>query len=96
LRAGYNHSDNPIEPQDVTFNILAPGVVKDHATLGATYKVDAQNDITGAFMYAFNNSVSGPSLFNPIISALTGAPASMQEKIQMYEWSLGVQWAHHF
>ncbi|MFO7543559.1 MAG: outer membrane protein transport protein, partial [Thiobacillus sp.] len=29
LRAGYNHGDNPISSSDVTFNILAPGVVKD-------------------------------------------------------------------
>ena len=94
LRAGYNHTDNPIEPQDVTFNILAPGVVKDHATAGATYKLDAQNDITGAFMYAFNNSVSGASVFNNFFPP--GMQPSMQEKIQMYEWSLGIQWAHHF
>ena len=37
LRAGYNHTDNPIGSRDVTFNILAPGVVTDHVTLGMTY-----------------------------------------------------------
>ena len=94
LRAGYNHTDNPIQARDVTFNIIAPGVVKDHATLGATYKLDAQNDITGALMYAFKNDVQGPSLFNNFFPP--SMMASMQEKIQMYEWSLGVQWAHRF
>ncbi|MCC6197353.1 MAG: porin, partial [Burkholderiales bacterium] len=93
VRAGYNHSDNPIQPQDVTFNILAPGVIKDHATLGASWKVDRRNEITGAFMYAFNNSVQGASLINGFFPP--GA-ANMQEKIEMYEWSLGVQWAYHF
>ena len=34
LRAGYNRGDNPIIPRDVTFNILAPGVMKDHYTAG--------------------------------------------------------------
>ncbi len=34
LRAGYNHGDNPISPSDVTFNILAPGVIEDHLTVG--------------------------------------------------------------
>ena len=29
LRAGYNHGDNPIKPADVTFNILAPGVITE-------------------------------------------------------------------
>jgi long-chain fatty acid transport protein len=90
IRAGYNHSDNPIRSSDVTFNILAPGVIKDHATLGATWKWDAQNELTGAFMYAFNNSVQGASLLNNFFPP--GA-ASMQEKIQMYEWSIGIQWA---
>jgi long-chain fatty acid transport protein len=92
LRAGYNHTDNPIRSSDVTFNILAPGVVKDHATAGATWKWDAQNELTGAFMYAFRNSVEGSSLLN----AFFPPGVNMQEKIQMYEWSLGVQWAHRF
>jgi long-chain fatty acid transport protein len=93
LRAGYNHSDNPIEPQDVTINILAPGVVKDHATLGATWKWDPQNALTGAFMYAFNNDVQGASLFNNFFPP---PQPNMQEKIQLREWSLGVQWAYRF
>jgi long-chain fatty acid transport protein len=91
VRAGYNHSDNPIQPQDVTFNILAPGVVQDHVTLGATWSWDRRNEITGAFMYAFQNSVTGTSLFSQL-----GIPATMQEKIEMYEWSLGVQYQYRF
>jgi long-chain fatty acid transport protein len=94
LRAGYNHSDNPIESRDVTFNILAPGVVKDHATLGATYKIDARNEVSGSFMYAFNNDVQGPSLLNSFFPPQ--AQANMQEKIEMYEWSIGVQWVYRY
>lgn len=91
LRGGYNHGDNPIRSSDVTFNVLAPGVVKDHATLGATWKWDAQNELTGAFMYAFNNTVRGPSLLNSFFPPQ--AQASIQEKIELREWSIGVQWA---
>ena len=91
LRAGYNYTQNPIQSQDVTFNILAPGVVQNHLTLGATWDWDKQNEVTGAFMYAFQNSVSGASLFNSFLGTST-----IQEKIQMYEWSLGVQYAHKF
>ncbi len=94
VRAGYNHSDNPIQSRDVTFNVLAPGVIRDHATLGATYKWDPQNEVTGAFMYAFNNTVQGPSLLNNFFPPQ--AQASMQEKIQLSEWSIGVQWARKF
>jgi long-chain fatty acid transport protein len=94
LRAGYNHSDNPIQPQDVTFNILAPGVIKDHVTLGATWAWDRQNEITGAFMYAFRNSVTGPSLFNGFFPP--GMQPNMQEKIEMDEWSFGLQYSRRF
>jgi len=93
LRAGYNHSDNPIRTQDVTFNILAPGVIKDHATLGATYTWDKKNELTAAAMYAFNSSVQGPSLFNGFFPP---PQPNMQEKIQMYEWSFGLQYAYRF
>jgi long-chain fatty acid transport protein len=94
VRAGYNYSDNPIEAQDVTFNILAPGVIKHHATLGATWRWDRQNEITGAFMYAFENSVTGSSLLNSFFPA--GMQPNMQERIEMYEWSFGVQYARRF
>jgi len=91
LRAGYNHSDNPITPADVTFNILAPGVMREHLTLGGTWALDRDSAVTGAFMYAFSNSVTGSSLFNAFAPGL-----AMQEKIQMYEWSLGVQYQRRF
>ncbi|MGZ5652276.1 MAG: OmpP1/FadL family transporter [Usitatibacter sp.] len=91
LRAGYNVSDNPITPADVTFNILAPGVVRHHLTLGATWKLDAQSSLTGAFMYAFSNDVNGPSFFNNFAPGL-----ALQEKIEMYEYSLGVQYLRRF
>ena len=86
LRAGYNHSDNPIQARDVTFNILAPGVVQDHVTAGFTYAVGKSSEITVAYMHAFKKSVSGPSLYNNV-----GVPAG-NEKIEMYENSLGIAW----
>lgn len=91
LRGGYNYTDNPIGSQDVTFNILAPGVVQHHLTLGATYAWQSRHELTGAFMYAFNNDVTGPSLFNSLVPGLNA-----QEKIEMYQWSLGVQYSYKF
>jgi long-chain fatty acid transport protein len=83
LRAGYNHSDNPIQSRDVTFNILAPGIIKDHATLGMTYLTNAGNELTVAYMHAFENTVSGASLLVP------GAT----DTIKMYQNSLGVAYS---
>jgi long-chain fatty acid transport protein len=93
LRAGYNYTDNPIQSQDVSFNILAPGVVQNHLTAGATYAWANRHEITGAFMYAFTNDVTGPSLLNGFFPP--GA-ANMSETIEMYQWSLGVQYSYKF
>jgi long-chain fatty acid transport protein len=79
LRAGYNHTDNPIQSRDVTFNILAPAVIKDHATLGFTYTLASGDEMTMAYMHAFKNDVTGTSIL----------PFGGTEKIQMYENSLG-------
>jgi long-chain fatty acid transport protein len=86
LRAGYNHSDNPIQAKDVTINILAPGVVQDHVTLGLTYMFQGGGELTVAYMHAFQNSVTGSSFFNSFV-----APGSAgNETIKMYENSLGI------
>ncbi len=91
LRAGYNRSDNPIGARDVTFNILAPGIIKDHYTLGATYRIDATSEITGYALYAAKNEVTGTSLL-----ASLGAPPSTTETIRMKEYSIGVGYATRF
>ena len=88
LRAGYDRTDNPIQARDVTFNMLAPGVVQDHYTLGFTYTLDDTNEITAAYMHAMENSVSGSSLFN-----IFGVPAG-NETIRMHEDSFGIAWGH--
>lgn len=64
FRAGYAHCDNPVRSQDVTFNILAPGVVQDHFTVGASYTFSKGSTLNCSYMYACGNSVTGPSLFN--------------------------------
>ena len=89
LRAGYNRSDNPIQARDVTFNILAPGVVKDHLTLGFTQALDSSSEITMAYMHAFSNSVSGPAS-NPYF------PVGGTETIKMSQDSLGIAWGKKF
>ena len=97
LRAGYNHSDNPIRSDDVTPNIIAPGVVQDHFTLGATHPFGTGNEVTAAFMYAPTKSVTGSSLFNPVFQGLAGIQnAGGTETIHMYEVEFGVAWAKRF
>ncbi len=89
FRAGYNHTDNPISGSDlgeVTFNILAPATVKDHATLGFTYTLASGGEVTVAYMHAFKNDVTGTS----ILPAFGGGAPAGTEKIQMYQNSIGI------
>jgi long-chain fatty acid transport protein len=86
FRAGYNHTDNPISGSDlaeVTFNILAPAVIKDHATLGLTYTLAPGSELTVAYMHAFKNSVTGT---DPFGFDATGGP----DTIKMYQDSIGI------
>ncbi|MFC5496090.1 OmpP1/FadL family transporter [Caenimonas terrae] len=92
LRAGINRGDNPITPADVTFNILAPGVMRTHYTLGATYAMSSDSELTAAFMMAPRTSVTGASLFNGVL----GAGAAGNETIGMRQYSLGIAWARKF
>ena len=67
LRAGYNYGKSPVRGDtmnDVTFNILAPGVVEQHLTLGTTWTLANKSELTVSYMHAFSNSVTGPSRVN--------------------------------
>ncbi|MBL0163734.1 MAG: outer membrane protein transport protein [Xanthomonadales bacterium] len=89
-RAGYNHGSNPIRGSDVTFNILAPGVVTDHVTLGLTRTTASGGAWIFAYMHAFKNTVEGASIL-PVF--MGGAPAG-NERISMYQnsFAIGYSW----
>ncbi len=63
-RAGYSHAEQPIPSSEVTFNILAPGVVEDHLTFGFT-KDNGDGAWNFAVMYALNEEVTGANTFDP-------------------------------
>jgi long-chain fatty acid transport protein len=95
LRAGYNKSTNPISSANVTFNILAPGVITDHYTFGGTYTINKEQEVTFAYMYAPEVSVSGVSMFD---NAMFGGPGngSIRETVRMSQQSLGIQFGWKF
>lgn len=86
LRAGYNRGSNPVRGEDVSFNILAPGVMTRHYTAGFTYALGRGNEINAALMVAPRQTVSGGSLLIP------GA----QETVGMKQTSFGIGWGHSF
>jgi long-chain fatty acid transport protein len=59
LRAGYNYSTQPIRKSQTTFNVLAPGIIQHHATLGATYRFNQSWELTGFYAHGFQNTLHG-------------------------------------
>jgi long-chain fatty acid transport protein len=92
VRAGWSHGDNPISASDVTFNILAPGVIEDHVTVGFTYTLASGNELTMSYMHGFSNDVSGASIL-PVMFSGGMAPASGNETIEMDQNALGIQYS---
>ena len=87
LRAGYSKNNDPVSPANAVLNIIAPAVITDHATLGATYKMDKANEFHFSFMHAFSNSVTGPGM---------GGDTSRTVVLKMKEDQLGFGYSYKF
>ncbi len=59
LRAGVSRSDQPIPRSETFLNILAPGTVRDHLTLGASWKTSERGEWSISFAHAFKETVQG-------------------------------------
>jgi long-chain fatty acid transport protein len=77
-RFGYSYGDQPVDSSEVMFNILAPGVVDQHFTLGYTRESGNGNSWTIAAMYAPSKSVKGVNPLDP----------AQQIKIDMNQFDL--------
>lgn len=89
LRAGYNYGKSPVRGDtlnDVTFNILAPGVVEQHLTLGTTWMMADKSELTVSYMHAFSNSVTGPS-----VTSLLGVGGT--ETLKMSQNAIGIAYS---
>lgn len=87
-RAGISHGDQPIPDNEAMFNILAPATIEDHVTFGFTRGLPSGNEWSLAFMYAFNNKVSGPA--TPTNPFLSGNPFDPTQTItlDMDQWEI--------
>lgn len=63
LRGGYSNGESPIDRSDVTLNVLAPGIVTDHYTLGGSFHMEGNSSINLAMMYSEGDDVVGPNAF---------------------------------
>lgn len=64
-RVGASYGEQPIPDEEVTFSILATGVMEYHYTAGFSKKLESGSDINVALMYAPGKRVKGADLFTP-------------------------------
>jgi long-chain fatty acid transport protein len=89
LRGGYSKSKQPIPASQTFFNILAPGVIEDHLTLGGTLTMPGGGEVTVAYMHGFEKKVNGSG---SIGAGFGGGEAN----IKMYQDSLGIAYGMKF
>jgi len=63
-RFGYSYGKQPIPESEMSFNILAPGVMESHLTAGFTLSRTPNRELNVAVMYAPNKKVTGPQNFD--------------------------------
>lgn len=89
LRAGFSNGQQPVQRSQTFFNILAPGVVRNHLTVGATWAFDRHNEISFDYLHAFANTVKGQGSIPP---AFGGGEVN----VSLVENSVGAGFAHRF
>jgi long-chain fatty acid transport protein len=89
LRGGYSYVDQPIPESQTFLNTFAPGVVQHHLSLGATWRVSKDGELSMQYTHAFKETVNG---VNSIGAPLGGGEAN----IWMYEDSLSVGYGWKF
>ena len=89
LRGGYNYGKQPIPASETLFNMLAPGVVEHHLTLGATWRFMPGMEITAGYMHAFEKTVKGKGSIIPGAMEDGGLGAG-EADLHMLESSFGI------
>ena len=78
LRAGFSIGNQPVPESEVLFNILAPGVIENHASVGFSKAFNDKNELSFALMHAFSKTVSGPNVFE--------VPGQQTIELTMDQW----------
>lgn len=86
LRGGFSYGQQPIPGSQVLFNILAPGVQEWHLTGGLSYKLPNQDELSFAFMFSPQKTITGPNPLSP----------GQSIDLAMTQYSLQLGWSRRF
>jgi long-chain fatty acid transport protein len=83
-RFGYSYGEQPIQGADVLFNILAPGVMEQHFTVGLTKRKPNGGAWNFSMMYAPTNTVEGVNMFDPT--------QTIELEMSQFEFEVSYRW----
>lgn len=86
FRAGYSTGRQPIPAGETFFNILAPGVIEQHLTVGMTWQAGGGKEISAYYMHAFSKNVNGS---NSIPMQMGGGEANLRMHQNALGFALG-------
>ena len=86
FRAGYSWASDAFPDSQALLNVLAPAVVREHYTVGASKKIDANNEVSFGLTYAPEEKVEGTNVN-------TGPQTGY---LYMDQWDLTVGWNYYF
>ena len=93
VRAGWNHGEQPIPEGETLFNVVAPATVEDHLTVGFTYNMQDGAELSGYYMHAFENTVTGTSGGDAIFGDANSTSAA---NIGMSQNAFGIAYGRSF
>jgi long-chain fatty acid transport protein len=80
LRAGYSHATSPVSSSNLYPNLLAPAMVQNQVSVGATENLGTGWQLTEAYMHAFKSTTQAevPGTIIPISASLAENAFGMQ------------------
>jgi len=93
FRGGFSHNDQPIPKSEVIFNILAPGVIENHISLGCSKTLGTSGKaIHLAMVYALPAKVKGynPFDFDPEQAAIGNMVPHQTIELEMNQFELEI------
>lgn len=65
LRGGWNYAKSPLdEKTDILFSTVAPAITQNHLTLGGTWQMDEDMELSFSYIHAFEYEQFGPTFIN--------------------------------
>lgn len=90
IRAGYRHTNTPIRRSQTAVNALTVDTVEDFITLGATWCINACNEVSVLYAHGFNNKVRGKKSIPEV--GFGGGNADLKQ----YTDVVGISWGHTY